>query len=91
MATPVTFHSFRPLTRELAVEFAFLEDLKPYFDVDYEPREVVLLAGWWSRSKTTVVLRVTVDRYDYEGLLPPHRSRARTIASTTSCSRPPPA
>ena len=69
VAIPVTFHSFRPLTRELAVEFEFevFEEITPYFDVEYEPREIVLPAGWWSRSKTTEVLRVTLNRFDHEG------------------------
>ena len=69
VAIPVTFHSFRPLTEELAVEFEFkvFEEITPYVDVEYEPREIVLPAGWWSRSKTTEVLRVTLNRFDYEG------------------------
>ena len=92
VAIPVTFHSFRPLTRELAVEFEFevLEEITPYFDVEYEPREIVLPAGWWSRSKTTEILRVTPNRFDHEGYQAASgEGPARSFASTLGSSPPP--
>ena len=66
---PVTIRSFQRLKGEVTVKFELdvLENLSPFADISFAPRDIVLPVGW-SRTETRW-LRVTLNRYDYEGHL----------------------
>ena len=64
---PVTIRTFQRLQEEVSVRFELdvWEGLSPFVDISFAPGEIVLPAGW-SRTETRW-LRVTLNRYDYQG------------------------